>query len=106
MRAEEFKILMHRVAEAWSDGKIEKAADYYTESALNEFCGNRRPKPPIRIIWSHLSFDENEQIGFGEYKYQRIGVGDRTAHVIWGFRAIAMIRVKGGKISTWKEVRK
>src|SRR4030095_7697051 len=105
MRAEEFKNLMITVAEAWSDGKVEKAADFYTEQALWEFCGNRRPKPPIKIIWFHLSFDEKQQTGYGEYRYQRIGVGERTASMIYGYRAIAIIKVSKGKICNWREVR-
>ena len=97
--------MMLTVAEAWSDGKVEKAADYYTEQALFEFCGNRRPRPPIKIYWCHLTFDENQQTGYGEYRYQRIGVGERTAQMIYGYRAIAMVRVNEGKICNWQEFR-
>jgi hypothetical protein len=106
MKSEEFKILMQSVAEAWTHGKVEKAADYYTQQGLNAFCGGRRPEGPIRITWSHLSFDENQQVGLVQYNYQRIGVGERSAQVIWQFRAVAMVSVTDGKISNWTEYRK
>src|SRR5262245_6803876 len=105
MRVEEFKRLMLAVAEAWSDGKVEKAADHYTEQGLFEFCGNRRPRPPIRIVWDHLSFDEHQQVGYGEYRYQRIGVGDRSAQINYKYRAIAIVKVNAGKICNWQECR-
>lgn len=97
---------MRKVAEAWNDGKVEKAADYYTEQGLQQFCGGRRPERPIIITWSHMSFDENRQMGLVEYSYQRIGVGERSAQVIWEFRAVAQIGVTDGKISNWTEYRK
>jgi hypothetical protein len=101
----EFKRIMHLVAEAWSDGKIEKAADYYTEQALFEFCGNLRLKPPIKFVWFHLSFDEAKQTGYGEYNFMRMGVGDRSVYLINGYRAIATIKICDGKISNWREYR-
>lgn len=105
IQADEFIRLMETVAKAWSDGQMERAAEYYTERALFEFCGNRRPKPPIRITWLHLFFNERDQTGIGKYSYQQIGVGSSTAHIIRGYRGLAWIEVEDGKISHWREYR-
>jgi hypothetical protein len=102
---EEFNNLMQTIAQAWTDGLVEKAADHYTELALFQFCGAKRPRPPIRIVWHHLTFDEKEQAGMGRYTYQQIGIGYCTAQVIRGYRAVAWIQVEDGKISQWREFR-
>ncbi|MGH9755864.1 MAG: nuclear transport factor 2 family protein [Blastocatellia bacterium] len=85
--AAQFDTLMRTVADGWNEGNAKKAADCYTEDALYTeppdkqvyagrealyefFGGDKRPEPPMKMTWHHLAFDEESQIGFGEYTFQ------------------------------------
>src|SRR5262245_19304339 len=85
--AAQFDALMRTVAAGWNEGNARKAADCYTEDALYTeppdkqvytgrealyefFGGDKKPEPPMRMTWHHLAFDEDSQIGFGEYTFQ------------------------------------
>jgi ketosteroid isomerase-like protein len=106
----EFKSLLQTVADGWNEGDAKKAADCYTEDAIyieppdkevyagrkalyEFFGGNRKPEPPMMMIWHHLAFDEASQIGFGEYTFQ---MNNR-------YRGIVTVKILGGKISNWRE---
>ena len=84
---------------------VERAAGYYTDHALFEFCGNRRPRLPIRITWLHLFFNEDDQAGIGKYAYEQIAVGAKSAYVVRGYCGVAWIEIEDGKISHWREYR-
>jgi len=105
LRVNEFKKIMLRIAEAWSRGVPSMAIDHYTEEALFEFCGNMRPRSPIRMTWHHLSFDERQQIGMGEYTFQQMSVGEYTVLPIRKYHGIAWIQMRDGKITAWRELR-
>jgi len=45
------------------------------------------------MVWHHIIFDETKQLGAGEFTFT---YGD-TAH------GVAMIKVRGGLISNWRE---
>jgi hypothetical protein len=105
IRTSEFFSMMHEIAEAWTHGNSRKAAAHYTESALIEFCGGYRFSSPVRIAWRFLTFNEKEQIGYGEFCFHQIHVGESTAHVIKKYLGIAYIQVRDGKISGWREFR-
>ena len=105
IQADEFFRLMETVARAWSEGQVERAAGYYTDHALFEFCGNRRPRLPIRITWLHLFFNEDDQAGIGKYAYEQIAVGAKSAYVVRGYCGVAWIEIEDGKISHWREYR-
>jgi ketosteroid isomerase-like protein len=85
--AEEFRRLMDTVAEGWNEGNARKAAECYTEDAVYTeppdkqvyvgrkalyefFGGGKKAEPPMKMVWHHLAFDEEGQIGFGEYTFQ------------------------------------
>jgi ketosteroid isomerase-like protein len=106
----EFKSLMHTVADGWNEGDAKKAADCYTEDAIYTeppdkqvyagrkalyefFGGDRKPEPPMMMIWHHLVFDEASQIGFGEYTFQ---MNNR-------YHGIVTVKIRDGKISNWRE---
>ena len=109
--AEEFKRLMQTVAEAWNEGDAKKAADCYTEYAIYSsppdpkyrkgrqilfefFGGDKGRDAPMKMTWHHLSFDEENQIGFGEYTFK---YKDFQAH------GIVAIKVRHRKIANWRE---
>jgi ketosteroid isomerase-like protein len=106
----QFKDLMRTVAAGWNEGNAKKAADCYTEDALyteppdkqvyagrkalyDFFGGEKKPDPPMRMTWHHLAFDEESQIGFGEYTFQ---MNSR-------YHGIVVVKIRGGKISNWRE---
>lgn len=106
----EFTRLLKTIAEGWNEGNPRKAADCYTEDAIyteppdkqvylgrkalyDFFGGDKKPAPPMKMTWHHLAFDEEEQIGFGEYTFQ----GNNQYH------GIVIVKIKGGKVSNWRE---
>jgi hypothetical protein len=107
---EQFRQLMRTIAEGWNEGNARKAADCYTEdavyteppdkqvyvgrAALYEFFGGgKKPEPPMKMEWHHLAFDEENQIGFGEYTFQ---MNHR-------YHGIVIVKLRDGKISNWRE---
>jgi hypothetical protein len=106
----QFKGLMHTVAAGWNEGNARKAADCYTEDAIYTeppdrqvyvgrkalyefFGGDKKPEPPMKMTWHHLAFNEESQIGFGEYTFQ---MNNR-------YHGIVVVKISGGKISNWRE---
>lgn len=106
----EFKALMDAVSRAWNDGDAAAAAGCFTPDALYteppdiQFCAGRDalfrffgggapPEPPMSMTWHHLAFDEESQIGFGEYTFQM----NRRYH------GIVVVRLREGMISNWRE---
>jgi ketosteroid isomerase-like protein len=108
--ASEFRKLMNTVADGWNSGDARKAADCYTEDAIYTeppdkqvyvgredlykfFGGGNRPEPPMRMQWHNRAFDEETQVGFGEYTFQ---MNNR-------YHGIVIVKLRGGKISNWRE---
>lgn len=106
----EFANLLKTIAEAWNHGDAKKAADCFREDAIYTeppdkqvyigrnalyefFGGDKKPAPPMIMIWHHFAFDEEEQIGFGEYTFR----GTNRYH------GIVIIKVREGKVSNWRE---
>jgi len=106
----EFGELMKTVAHGWNSNDARLAADRFTEDAiysappdtrirrgrktLFEFFGGPQGRPrPMRMTWHHLAFDENSQIGFGEYTFTY----DLRTH------GIVIVRIVGGHIANWRE---
>lgn len=106
----EFRELMNTIARAWNEGNARQAADCYAEdavymgppdkqvhigrSALYEFFGgDDKPEPPMNMIWHHLAFDEDSQVGFGEHTFQ---MNHR-------YHGIVVVQIRAGQISHWRE---
>jgi len=62
--------------------------------SLFEFFGGAHGRPqPMHMEWHHLIFDQDQQIGAGEYTF-RYNV---TTH------GIVIVKLQGGLISNWRE---
>ena len=108
MDREGFASLMGTLADAWNAGDSLTALDLFTDDAryveppaeqlyegreqLFEFFGADDP-PPMSLVWHHIVFDAEQQIGAAEYTY----AGSRTYH------GIALVRLENGKIADWRE---
>jgi hypothetical protein len=105
----QFKALMESVADGWNTGNARCAADCFTNDALYssppnpirrgreilfEFFGGTKGRPhPMKMKWHHLLFDEESQIGAGEYTFTY----DIRTH------GMVMVRLVNGKIANWRE---
>ena len=86
------------------------AADCFTENALYSsppdplirngreqlfefFGGEKGQSQPMSLLWHHVVFDPQTQIGMGEYTFT---FKIRT-------HGVAVIRIAGGKIENWRE---
>ena len=106
----EFRRLMNTVAEGWNEGNASKAADcfatdaiyleppdrqlYEGREALFEFFGGAHgPEKPMHMVWHHLAFDAQAQVGFGEYTFT---MNNR-------YHGIVVVKLENGKIKSWRE---
>lgn len=108
--AREFEQLMHTVAAGWNEGDARKAADCFSEEAIyveppekqlyhgraelyEFFGGDSGTDLPMQMTWHHLAFNEEEQVGFGEYTFQ---LNNR-------YHGIVIVKLESGLISRWRE---
>jgi SnoaL-like domain len=106
----QFEILMQTLADGWKEGNAQKAADCFTENAVYSeppdkqfyrgraalfkfFGGNEGRKRAMKMTWHHLVFNEQTQIGAGEFTFEYGG----TVH------GVAMVKIENGKIGNWRE---
>ena len=106
MDHDEFVNLMEAVRDSWIAGDTRRALELFTEDAvymeppdtqryvgrdeLFEFFGGDDP-PPMQLRWHHLVVDGD--IGVGEYTFR----GNRQYH------GIAIVELRDGRISRWRE---
>jgi hypothetical protein len=106
----QFRDHMQQLADAWNRGNARAAADLFAKGALYSSAPNSearegrqalfewfggthgRPKP-MQMVWHHLVFDEETQIGAGEYTF----IYEVRTH------GMALIRLRDGKIANWRE---
>ena len=110
MNFSDFQLLMQTVADGWNEGNARKAADCFSEEAIyveppeNQlyhgraelyefFGGDSGTDVPMKMTWHHLAFNEEEQIGFGEYTFEM----HRRYH------GIVVVNVEEGLIKGWRE---
>jgi ketosteroid isomerase-like protein len=101
---------MRRVADGWNEGNARKAADCFSEDAvyveppdkqlyhgraeLYAFFGDEAGTDlPMKMNWHHLAFNEQEQVGFGEYTFQ---LNNR-------YHGIVVVKLESGLIKQWRE---
>ena len=101
---------MQLLADSWNKGDARKAADYFSEDAIYSeppdkqlykgraelfkfFGGNEGRKSAMKMTWHHLVFDEQKQVGAGEFTFE---FGSKV-------HGVAMVKINEGKISHWRE---
>jgi ketosteroid isomerase-like protein len=106
----EFETLMMRLAEGWNEGDARKAAECFSEDAVYSeppdkqlyrgrdalfkfFGGNKGRKRAMKMTWHHLIFDQEKQIGAGEFTFEYGG----KVH------GVAMVKIRDGRIHNWRE---
>lgn len=107
----QFEQLLQTVAEGWNESNARKAADCFTidavyieppdrqlykgREALFEFFGGDAGRvDPMKMTFHHLLYNEDEQIGAGEYTFSYKG---RETH------GIVIVKIKSNKIHRWRE---
>ena len=105
-----FENLMQTVAQGWNTGNARQAADCFSEDAIyveppdrqlyhgrgelyEFFGGDAGTDIPMQMTWHHLAFNEDEQIGFGEYTFQM--------HA--RYHGIVVVKIGSGLIKHWRE---
>ena len=106
----DFEQLMQTVANGWKEGNARKAADCFSEDAvyleppdkqlyhgraeLHEFFGGDLGTDlPMKMTWHHLAFNEEQQVGFGEYTFQLHG----------RYHGIVVVKIEASLIRYWRE---
>lgn len=110
LRFKEFERLMQTVSDGWNEGNARKAADCFSEAAIyveppdkqlyhgraelfEFFGGDAGTDNPMKMDWHHLAFNEEEQVGFGEYTFQMHG----------RYHGIVVVKIESGLIKSWRE---
>jgi ketosteroid isomerase-like protein len=108
--SKQFRTVLTELADAWNKGDALRAANCFTEDAIYTqppqkqvyrgrdalyrfFGGDSGRAGQMEMTWHHLAFDLRTQIGFGEFSFTY----GTTAH------GVAVIRMREGKISNWRE---
>jgi ketosteroid isomerase-like protein len=106
----DFKRLMQTIADGWNEGDARKAAGCFSEDAIyveppekqlyhsraelyEFFGGDHGTDIHMKMTWRHLAFNEEEQVGFGEYTFQMHG----------RYHGIVIVKVESGLIKHWRE---
>ena len=110
LTTQQFQELMHTVAAGWNEGNARKASDCFSEDAIyveppekqlyhgraelyEFFGGDTGADIPMKMTWHHLAFNEEEQVGFGEYTFQMHG----------RYHGIVVVKLEAGLIKHWRE---
>lgn len=106
----DFNQLMQTIADGWNEGNARKAAVCFSEDAIyveppekqlyhgraelyEFFGGDNGTDLPMKMTWHHLAFNEEEQVGFGEYTFQLHGC----------YHGIVVVKIVAGLIKAWRE---
>ncbi|MGA0555405.1 nuclear transport factor 2 family protein [Larkinella sp. VNQ87] len=106
----DFLRLMQTVADGLNENNGRKAADCFALDAIYseppnkqiyrgrdrifEFFGGFKGRPKVaQMVWHHLAFDEQTQIGSGEFSLTY----DKTVH------GMVSVRIRDGLIGNWRE---
>jgi len=110
INSEQFTAILKQVSEGWNDGNAKKAAEvfaidavyeeppkkqyYKGQAAIFEFFGGTEGfDRPMRMAWHNVAFNEEAQVGFGEYTFAM----NKQYH------GIVAIKINNGKIALWRE---
>jgi len=107
---EQFNILMQTISDGWNEGNARKSADSFCEDAVYTeppdkqvyqgrealyefFGGDAGTEIPMHMTWHHLTFNEEEQIGFGEYSFRMYG----------NYHGVVIVKIENGLVKFWRE---
>jgi hypothetical protein len=107
---QEFKEIAQSIAKGWNEGDASFAAKFFAKNAVYEepprkqfykgydsifefFGGANGFETPMHMTWHNLAFDENHQIGFGEYTFSMSNQ----------YHGIVVMQFQNGKIIKWRE---
>ena len=110
INAVEFKKLLDTMARGWNEGDASKAANCFATDAIYTeppdkqvykgrqalyrfFGGDSGREGGMTMTWHHLVFDEESQVGAGEFTFTY----GTSAH------GVAMIKIRDGLIANWRE---
>jgi len=108
--AKEFQHLLQTVSDGWNEGNARKAADCFSADAIymeppdaqlyhgrkelfEFFGGDKGTDIPMHMTWHHIAFNQEEQVGFGEYTFEMHG----------RYHGIVVVRIESGLIQQWRE---
>ena len=106
----EFSQILEGIEKSWNTGDARRAAEFFTDDAVYEeppkkqfyrgkneiyefFGGKKGFEKPMKMKWHNLSFNEEKQIGFGEYTFAMNNQ----------YHGIVVIKFDNKKISKWRE---
>jgi len=106
----EFFEVVSTLATGWNEGDAKMAAQFFSADAVyveppkkqlyrskieifNFFGGEKGYEKPMKMKWHNLSFNEKEQIGFGEYTFSMNNQ----------YHGIVVMKFDNRKISKWRE---
>jgi hypothetical protein len=98
------------IAKGWNEGNAAFASQYFDDSAVYEeppkkqlykgwkeifefFGGDTGFEIPMKMEWHNLAFNEEKQIGFGEYTFAMNNQ----------YHGIVVMKFENGKIVRWRE---
>jgi len=107
---QEYHALMTKLAQAWSRQDTESALECFTSDAVyfepqdvQFYHGQEQLRsyfgaltPGTFIVFHHLSFDESNQVGAGEFSFGLKGKSSADHGVV-------IVKVRDGKIASWCE---
>jgi len=105
-----FNDLRQTIADGSNEGNARTAADCFSQDAIyieppekqlyhgrselyKFFGGDTGTDIAMKMTWQHLAFNEEEQIGFGEYTFE----------MYRRFYGIVIVKIEIGLIKQWRE---
>ena len=105
-----FTEIVTNIAKGWNEGNASFASQYFDDNAVYEeppgnqlykgrkeifefFGGEHGFDIPMKMEWHNLAFNEEKQIGFGEYTFAMNNQ----------YHGIVIMKFENGKIVKWRE---
>jgi hypothetical protein len=106
----QFVDMLIQISDGWNRGNARVAADVFAIDAIYEepprkqyyagkaaifefFGGEKGFDRPMKMTWHNVAFDEEAQVGFGEYTFAM----NKQYH------GIVVVKIKNKKIALWRE---
>jgi hypothetical protein len=110
LSGKQFADVLLQISDGWNRGNARMAADVFAVDAIYEepprkqyyagqaaifefFGGEKGFDIPMKMKWHNVAFDEDAQVGFGEYTFAM----NKQYH------GIVVVKIKKKKIARWRE---